>query len=201
MVLFQAPPPKAPPALHASHTAWKEVGTFIQRRDGAVLAKLTFFVDLQALQRHVGPWAKWDTSQREQRVMEGFMQYKIPLKAIQELLLDIGPKARRELSVGVLKRGNPELDLEHPVCQAFLNFWSKPFNVGAKLVLEFSGPSSIRISGPFGRWATDQDPGMGRAMMKAFFGDASIDPALKEGFFKALFRELNVSVPEPNPTR
>jgi hypothetical protein len=80
------------------------------------------------------------------------MRQAIPLRVRQELMLNIGPKARRELVVAALRRGDPQLDLNHPVCLDFLGFWSHPYDLGDRVELAFLDARTLRTHGPKGDW-------------------------------------------------
>lgn len=175
-----------PPALSQLRPAWSEVGTFLQRREGNRLSKLTVFVDLPSLRRQVKGEAKGDPARLRTRIAQALMRQAVPLRVRQELMLDIGPKARRELVVAALRRGDSELDLNHPVCAAFLDFWSHAYNLGDRVELEFLDARTLRAQGPLGGWHTEADPGLGRATMRAYFGEACLDAALKAECLEAL---------------
>lgn len=169
------------------------MGTFLQRREGDRLSRLTVFVDLPALRRQVKSEPKGDPARLRFRIAEALMHQMIPLRVRQELMLDIGPKARRELVLVALRHGDPELDLHHPVCVDFLGFWSHPYNLGDRVELEFLDARTLRAHGPKGDWRTDADPGLGRATMRAYFGEPCLDPDLKASCLAALAKLVQAS--------
>jgi hypothetical protein len=105
-------------------------------------------------------------------------------------MLNIGPKARRELVVVALRRGDPQLDLNHPVCLDFLGFWSHPYDLGNRVELAFLDARTLRAQG---RLAPEADPGLGRATMKAYFGEPCLDPDLKASCLEALIKLVRSS--------